>query len=246
MIAAECKEIADTFRDENKQLKFDLDRVSRQVLDFPRREEEILRDAEKMLRLRSASLRLEDAKIKTQMQELKQLGFWKSRVDKLEKDNKHLKELLQSERRQRAIQSSAFRDSRTIGTSNIDVKKRNVTRPQTAGALPSRSHVDVSVEKMHDSNDDVVDHAGKRPTSDKAIIKYQKLQLQNASEVTQELNERVNYLSHALAKARAYPLLQTRIGKSCIIYMCIYVYLYLDLFAIVIIRFMYTYTCFLC
>ena len=42
------KEKLETATDENKQLKFDVDRLSRQVLEFPRREEEILRDAEKM------------------------------------------------------------------------------------------------------------------------------------------------------------------------------------------------------
>lgn len=38
--------------DENKMIKFDLDKCLQEVLDFPRREEQILRDAERILRLR--------------------------------------------------------------------------------------------------------------------------------------------------------------------------------------------------
>lgn len=60
-------------KDEFNTMKQILDHKEHIIIDFPRREEQILKDAEKLIRLRSNAFRQEDNKMKAQLAELKQV-----------------------------------------------------------------------------------------------------------------------------------------------------------------------------
>ena len=162
------------------------------------------------------------------MQELKQLGFWKSRVEKLEKENKSLRHEIKNAKRQHAMQTSLFikRRSATAKTGAIEDNARNETvspsHPQSpAGYMPSSNQETT----LMGGDEDEDDHSN---MSDQQIIKYQKIQLQNASARQEELIQRISHLSNALANARAYPLLQTRVGEcKSFIYTSMDVYIHI-------------------
>lgn len=186
-------------------LKRQLTLAQDEILDFPRREERIIRNTEKMMRLKTMSLRQEDNKMRAFREELKQLGFFRSRVDRLELEVSSLKQQLRSRR--------------AVTSAETGMK----ARPTTAPSIRVASSATMLANEIEISNPGEV-HTGEfttvnmkkvfnslsQPKLEATSENYQSAQIKRLQDSNKELEAKINHLSQSLAAARALPLLQQR------------------------------------
>ena len=158
-------------------------------------------------------------------EELKQLGFFRSRVDKLEMELSSLKQQLRSRPTVAVAETAAFTPSAGFTAAEPGVH----TRPQSAPANRIKISKTSSSENFTTSANEYINPESIVPANtslrssmqskardktmeggDTTTGEYAKSQIKRLQEMNRALEAKINSLSQALAAARSLPLLQQR------------------------------------